>query len=622
MIGKYVKSIIAPVLLLLFSFNFIITAQINTCRLNIGMNIAGISDYGSENPFVDLMKSCRKWLTSNSSYVGGGKNNWDTGIIDSIPPDGQGYPLELPYFVAGQETTQVVHTVWANTSSLQAGDYICLYDGDGDIVFNFDASNKSQSGNRIVVSVQPKNNIMQLIIKRSNRNNHVRNIRFLMPGTESTYLSQPYNPKWLQQLQPFKTIRFMDWGATNNSPNAHWSDRARRDNYTWSTENGAPYEEMIRLCNTLQADAWVNVPHLADSNYIRQMATLMRDSIDANLKIYVEYSNEIWNWMFNQTNYLNNTGNQNVAWPERIVPFIQRVMDIWTDVFQGQMHRLVRVVGGQHYWPDVSRRIALNMRAGSFDAFSPAAYIGFGDHGDSVITSLGASVRPQLVLQLARLEMDAHALPLLQELRKTICDVRSVRLVYYEGGQGLTPNPFGSLQPYNKALEDAQSLPEMYTLYNDWLARLRALSDNSLFMNFTFASPKNGRYGSWGALEYIGQNIDNAPKYRALIDNLCSASSAVTDKKNLAPTSILLEQNYPNPFNPTTVISYQISAISQLSLKVYDVLGRQVEILVSERQSEGSHLATFNANNLPSGVYFYRLQAGSFTQTKKLLLIK
>jgi Secretion system C-terminal sorting domain len=102
-------------------------------------------------------------------------------------------------------------------------------------------------------------------------------------------------------------------------------------------------------------------------------------------------------------------------------------------------------------------------------------------------------------------------------------------------------------------------------------------------------------------------------------------ATEVTDVKTNAtetPKSFTLFQNYPNPFNPTTVISYQLSAVSHVTLKVYDVLGRELKTLVNERQTAGSHLATFDASYLPSGVYFYHLQAGSHSATKKLLLLK
>jgi subtilisin-like proprotein convertase family protein/photosystem II stability/assembly factor-like uncharacterized protein len=88
------------------------------------------------------------------------------------------------------------------------------------------------------------------------------------------------------------------------------------------------------------------------------------------------------------------------------------------------------------------------------------------------------------------------------------------------------------------------------------------------------------------------------------------------------PRAFNLAQNYPNPFNPSTMISYQLASASNVKLQVYDVLGREVATLVNERQAQGMHNVKFNANALASGVYFYRLQAGDFTQTKKMILVK
>ena len=88
------------------------------------------------------------------------------------------------------------------------------------------------------------------------------------------------------------------------------------------------------------------------------------------------------------------------------------------------------------------------------------------------------------------------------------------------------------------------------------------------------------------------------------------------------PTKFSLEQNYPNPFNPTTVISYKMPINSLVTIKVYDVLGRDVQTLVNERLNAGSHSVTFGAKNLPSGVYFYELRAGYYSSAKKLVLLK
>ena len=88
------------------------------------------------------------------------------------------------------------------------------------------------------------------------------------------------------------------------------------------------------------------------------------------------------------------------------------------------------------------------------------------------------------------------------------------------------------------------------------------------------------------------------------------------------PKAFTLFQNYPNPFNPSTNISFNIPRRSFVSLKVFDLIGREVATLVSEELSIGSYTQQWNASGIPSGVYFYRLHAGSFTETKKLVLLR
>ena len=90
------------------------------------------------------------------------------------------------------------------------------------------------------------------------------------------------------------------------------------------------------------------------------------------------------------------------------------------------------------------------------------------------------------------------------------------------------------------------------------------------------------------------------------------------------PKDFLLQQNYPNPFNPSTSIQYTISSTQFVTLKVYDLLGREVATLVNEEKPAGLYNAQFTMNNvqLSSGIYFYKLQAGDFIETKKMILLK
>ncbi|MGE5797539.1 MAG: T9SS type A sorting domain-containing protein, partial [Ignavibacteria bacterium] len=101
--------------------------------------------------------------------------------------------------------------------------------------------------------------------------------------------------------------------------------------------------------------------------------------------------------------------------------------------------------------------------------------------------------------------------------------------------------------------------------------------------------------------------------------------SEITDVgkvENKIPTQFLLAQNYPNPFNPSTTISFSIPAESFITLKIYDLLGKEIATIVSGELSAGSYKRIWNAENYASGIYFYRLQAGNFTETKKLILMK
>jgi len=88
------------------------------------------------------------------------------------------------------------------------------------------------------------------------------------------------------------------------------------------------------------------------------------------------------------------------------------------------------------------------------------------------------------------------------------------------------------------------------------------------------------------------------------------------------PTHFILSQNYPNPFNPTTTITFALPVKSFVSLKIFDALGREVGTLLNEELSVGIYSKQWDASGLPSGVYFYRLQAGSFIETKKLILLR
>ncbi len=97
-----------------------------------------------------------------------------------------------------------------------------------------------------------------------------------------------FNPDFLRRLEGFEALRFMDWMETNDSEQSGWADRPRVTDYTYSLR-GVPAEVMLDLANLLGADAWFNMPHLADDDYIRRFATLVRNGLWTDLTAYVEF---------------------------------------------------------------------------------------------------------------------------------------------------------------------------------------------------------------------------------------------------------------------------------------------------------------------------------------------
>ena len=148
--------------------------------------------------------------------------------------------------------------------------------------------------------------------------------------------------------------------------------------------------------------------------------------------------------------------------------------------------------------------------------------------------------------------------------------------------------------------------------------------DNEKFNQIGFV-PGFGTTTEPKSYSYTDQSVSNGKHYYRLkqidFDGSVTYSEAVEAEVSL-PANFALEQNYPNPFNPSTAIKYSFPKISFVQIKVFDVLGNEIETLVNEEKPAGTYELNWNASNLPSGVYFYQLKAGSFFETKKMILMK
>ena len=125
------------------------------------------------------------------------------------------------------------------------------------------------------------------------------------------------------------------------------------------------------------------------------------------------------------------------------------------------------------------------------------------------------------------------------------------------------------------------------------------------------------------SVHFTDNNTGWAVGGHTILKTINGGVSFIEEKEiNEIPAAYLLSQNYPNPFNPSTSIQYAVSSRQFVTLKIYDVLGNEVAILVNKEKPAGNYEVEFDATGLPSGIYFYTLRSGSFVETKKMVLMK
>ncbi|MEZ5478247.1 MAG: hypothetical protein R3E95_12410 [Thiolinea sp.] len=501
----------------------------------MGTNTNEVLEYDSSVPFLDLFKASLPFQEA-APYLTKGRVEYDR----------YGWPTYIsPGGMAGTRVISKLHE-----DAVTRGYYTVLYEGEGQLKYELDAKLVQSQPGRDLIMIDPgsdKEYNVKLTITSTKRGNHLRNIRVLPQGGicasnpfqrvngatqcskkdyldfEHNYDKIIFNPDYLKFMRDYKVVRFMNMSGVTRNPIQHWEQRPLVQNATWGGAEGvrgAPIEIMVELANRLHADAWFNIPHAADDNYIRRFAQYVRQNLDPELKVYLEYSNETWNGIFTQHAYMKQQGQRLglSSDPPHVAGwkfYAKRSVDIfrmWEQAFGGNQ-RLVRVLAGLTGTTEMTETMLSYADAYKYtDAFAIAPYV-FGDYN-----ALRKSHSVNQVFQVMQDKRYNHSLPqVLEAIRKQSAMTRKygVNLIAYEGGQHLIDDKSKRDDQHpNPLFYKANRHPQMATIYKKLLVGWKQ-AGGELFVHFS--SPRTyNRFGSKGVKEYITQPDDQAPKQLAI----------------------------------------------------------------------------------------------------------
>jgi hypothetical protein len=509
--------------------------------MSIGTNLNGVADWSTQQPFLDAFKSARAWLTQCKGGEPGCQGNWSTDESDQLNLDADGWVKSLPAPNDPPEYTRASTLLLRELNGkYPGGKYIVLYTGEGKLEYAFDAR-KDEAASKLgreVITVTPSNDGILLSITATNPRNYIRDIHVVPEAYEKTFQTQVFNPIFLERVKKFKTFRFMDWQQTNGSDRMDWETRPKLTNATYAT--GVPVEMMVDLANRMAIDPWFNMPHKATDDYMTQFAQLVRSRLNADRKVYVEYSNEVWNWQFPQAHFALEQGKK--RWSQEGDVFAQwygmrtaQMSDIWKQVFGQQRDRVVSVLSTQTAWrglenpaldcplwvaegnkPCYQHGIDVLAIAGYFggnlgQGDSQAIVEGWIREGEAGFKKAIEQLQKGLLIPTDGFDDTLKGVADSFRYYKNVAQERGLQLVAYEGGQHLVSSGNETLSEFFMALNRR---PEMKGLYTQLLDTWRD-AGGSLFMNFSDIGTAS-KWGSWGALEYVGQA--RSPKYDALME--------------------------------------------------------------------------------------------------------
>ena len=338
----------------------------------LGINLNTVNYYNPEQPFINIFKTSGVSRNTPKGWFTHSATTWDTGEEGYLQLDANGYPTTLVSSHQPQQFTTVGVLLARSLPKsnggtgppYRAGRYVVLYEGQGELSYTGDASLVSSSLGRDLIEVNTPtagSGIMMSITSTDPKRtgNYIHNIRVVYAPEESLLAAgNVFRPGFLSLLQNFHALRLMQWLNidSNGGKLSTWASRPKITDAGWGSDNGVPLEIAVQVCNSTGADCWLNVPHQANDDYITQMATLVHAMLGKSQKVYIEFSNEVWNGEYPQYAYAELQGK--AMWPNAGAPpfaynrswygmRVAQTCDIWKSVWGADYSRVHCVLGAQ-----------------------------------------------------------------------------------------------------------------------------------------------------------------------------------------------------------------------------------------------------------------------------------
>ena len=623
--GSFYNGSGMKIKLLLIACLFMTLGTVSGQKPPLGAGLDGIADYSNSRWFVDVMKFSRAFGLPDQPWTA------YTGTFDATTF----YPTQSFGLVVISGVSPVYEPFMYGTYKLSFnGQATVTKLNSGVTVSNVVYTAATDLTTADVNFATPGDN--QIFLKFTNPVN-MNNLRMISPGYSTTNPPLIRN-EWVSVLTQFNQFRFMDWLGTNGNPTVTWSDRhlnslpGRINRKNQGT--GCSWEDVCAFANQINRDIWINIPCNANDDYVTQCATLLKANLNPTINVYIEYSNEVWNWSFSQFNdnlnaaksevaaggsTLNNDGSTDqYNWSgRRVVKRIYEISNLFKAVWgESSINSRIRcVVAGQlSYSHSVDLKWFNNTYGAPKNFFWGIANAPYWN--DKPIDDTNTSATSTQLLD--QLEASKNALfdNRVMDLAPATATYYGLEFMGYEGG----PDTFG---PNNQqAKSDLNFDARMKTISADFLTRWYQ-NGGKQFNWFVIGCGGNsyvGQYGTWGLLRWFGDSITNM-KYQGFKQILNSTTPAITAglpiPGNFKSTQLV---GYPSNFAANKMVCAAPSEVNEDMYLLNSPSAGNYDFSITVKGATAITKASILVNNVKAGDITLTINGSAYVNSSILSL--